>query len=120
VLASLNPVFSKITLDTWYSVSDNTNVSEKDKRTFHSIKTHKVSGISCTSHDHDIKKRTLKVKPKLVKKQKKTTNQINIQESDDDNIKNLEDLEVKERLAIKEKEIALNERETELELKKLQ
>ncbi|CAG8581517.1 11061_t:CDS:2, partial [Scutellospora calospora] len=66
-------------------------------------------------------KRTLKVKPKSAKKQKKTTKQINIQESDDDNIKNLEDLEVKERrLAIKEKEIALNERETELELKKLQ
>ncbi|CAG8856572.1 20846_t:CDS:1, partial [Gigaspora margarita] len=53
------------------------------------------------------------------KKQKTTTKQINIQETD--HTKSLEDIEITERrLAVKEKEIALKERETELELKKLQ
>ncbi|CAG8803352.1 1401_t:CDS:2, partial [Gigaspora rosea] len=143
VLASLNPVFSKIPIDIWYSTSHDTNVSEssharvnryginlnlykaiqkgflEDKRTFHSIKHIKFQEFLVLVIDRVNKKRVSTSKPKSAKKQKTTTKQINIQETD--HTKSLEDIEITERrLAVKEKEIALKERETELELKKLQ
>ncbi|CAG8513892.1 16332_t:CDS:2 [Dentiscutata heterogama] len=139
VLASLNPVFSKIPIDIWYSTSHDTNDPKavmqegflEDKGTFHSIKIHQVSGISCSSHDQGIvsrtihsvnqkikKKRASTSKSKSAKKQKTVIKQINTQESDYTN--NLKDIEISERrLALKEKEITLKEREAELELKKL-
>ncbi|CAG8833914.1 17176_t:CDS:2, partial [Racocetra persica] len=130
VLASLNPIYSQISLETWYFTPNNTNVSEssrlEDSKTFHTIETHNKSGIALHRSNHgiisrtkkSIKKTTQKVskkrpsdeksnsKPKVSAKKSRTAskNQDSSPNIDDDDLDKME-----RRIALQEREMTLKE-----------
>ncbi|CAG8743333.1 23182_t:CDS:10, partial [Gigaspora rosea] len=123
VIASLNPTFSNISIDIWYSTPHNTNISESSyarvnrygtnlclciaiqKRTFHSKKIHDILGDSYTSRDQCI---VARAKRSIQKNRKRQRTKSNI-ESNKIEQTNTDLNEIERKLAIREKEIALEE-----------